>query len=331
MSGTVINSLEKEGVQAPSLDRSNFMRERTQRKEKRIKKGKCSLHLMMIPGMIAVFIFSYVPLGGLVIAFQKFVPAKGLFGEQQWIGLENFKYIFSMPNTINVLKNTVVIAFAKIVLQLIVPVVVALLLNELHAKRFKRCVQTIIYFPHFISWIIFAAILTDLLSPSSGIVNKAIVALGLEPIYFLGDNRYFQGTIIASDVLKSFGYGTVVYMAAITNIDPGLYEAAAIDGAGRWRQTWHITLPGLRMIIVLMTVLSLGNVLNAGFDQIFNLYSPVVYESGDIIDTMVYRLGLESAKYGPAAAVGLFKSVVSMTFISTAYYMAYKFFDYKLF
>lgn len=297
----------------------------------KIKRSERPLHLMLIPGIVMVFIFHYIPLGGLIIAFQKFIPAKGLFGDQQWIGLDNFEYIFSMPNTMNVLRNTVVIAFAKIVLQLIIPIIVALLLNELRAKRFKKTVQTIIYFPHFISWIIFATILMDLLSPSTGIVNKAITELGFEPIYFLGDNQYFQGTVIISDILKNFGYGTVVYMATITNIDPGLYEAAAIDGAGRWKQTWHITLPGLRMIIVLMMVLSLGNVLNAGFDQIFNLYSPIVYETGDIIDTMVYRLGLESAKYGPAAAVGLFKSVVSTVFISTAYYLAYKLFDYKLF
>lgn len=271
-------------------------REKTGKARFRIKKSELPLHLMLIPGIITVFIFSYIPLAGLSIAFQKFVPAKGLFGDQKWIGLDNFRYIFSMPNTMNVIRNTVVIAFFKIVLNLIVPITVALLLNELRTRKFKKVVQTIIYFPHFISWIIFAAILTDLLSPSSGLVNKAIQSLGFDPIYFLGDNRYFQGTVIVTDVLKSFGYGTVVYMATMTGIDPGLYEAASIDGAGRWQQVWHITLPGLRMIIVLMTVLSLGNVLNAGFDQVFNLYSPVVYETGDIIDTMVYRLGLESAK-----------------------------------
>lgn len=303
----------------------------TMKKKRRLKRSELPLHLMLIPGIVVIFIFHYIPLGGLVIAFQQFVPAKGLFGNQRWIGLDNFEYIFSMQNTMNVLKNTVVIAFEKMILHIIVPVTVALLLNELNSKKFKRCVQTVIYFPHFISWVIFAAILTDLLSPNGGIVNKAIEIAGMEPIYFLGDNRYFQGTIVVTDVLKSFGYGTVVYMASITGIDQGLYEAAAIDGAGRWKQAWHITLPGLKMIIVLMMVLSLGNVLNAGFDQIFNLYSPIVYESGDIIDTMVYRLGLESAKYGPAAAIGLFKSLVSTFFISCAYYIAYRFFDYSLF
>ena len=220
---------------------------------------------------------------------------------------------------------------AKIVLGLVIPITVALMLNELQLTKVKRSIQTIIYFPHFLSWIIFGSIIMDLLSPQNGIINKLLNLLGHESIYFLGDNKYFQQTIIWTDVWKNFGYGTVVYMASITSIDPSLYEAAAIDGANRWKQTWHITLPGMRMIIVLMMVLSLGNVLNAGFDQVYNMYSPIVYETGDIIDTMVYRLGLENAKYGPAAAVSIFKSVVSMLFISASYYVADRFFDYRLF
>lgn len=303
-----------------------------QKKKNRLfRKSELPLHLMLLPGLIIVLIFSYIPMGGIIIAFQRFIPAKGLFGNQEWIGMENFEYIFSMPNTMNVLRNTVAIAFSKTVLSLVVPIIVALLLNELGSTLMKRSIQTIIYFPHFLSWIVFGAIISDLLSPSEGIVNQLLSLIGVNPIYFLGDNHYFQQTIIFTDIWKNFGYGTVVYMAAITGIDPSLYEAAYIDGAGKWRQTMHITLPGMKMIIVMMMVLSLGNVLNAGFEQIFNMYSPVVYETGDIIDTMVYRLGLESAKYGPAAAVGLFKSVVSLFFISTSYYIAYKFFNYQLF
>ena len=301
------------------------------KKRRKISGYEIPLHLMLIPGIIIIFIFHYVPLGGLIIAFQRFIPAKGLFGNQKWVGLQNFQYIFSMPNTMNVLRNTVTIAVAKIVLGLVIPITVALLLNELQVSKVKRSIQTIIYFPHFLSWIIFGSIIMDLLSPQNGIVNKMLNLLGHESIYFLGDNKYFQQTIIWTDVWKNFGYGTVVYMASITSIDPSLYEAAAIDGANRWKQTWHITLPGMRMIIVLMMVLSLGNVLNAGFDQVYNMYSPIVYETGDIIDTMVYRLGLENAKYGPAAAVSIFKSVVSMLFISASYYVADRFFDYRLF
>ena len=301
------------------------------KKRRKISGYEIPLHLMLIPGIIIIFIFHYVPLGGLIIAFQRFIPAKGLFGNQKWVGLQNFQYIFSMPNTMNVLRNTVTIAVAKIVLGLVIPITVALMLNELQLSKVKRSIQTIIYFPHFLSWIIFGSIIMDLLSPQNGIVNKLLNLLGHESVYFLGDNKYFQQTIIWTDVWKNFGYGTVVYMASITSIDPSLYEAAAIDGANRWKQTWHITLPGMRMIIVLMMVLSLGNVLNAGFDQVYNMYSPIVYETGDIIDTMVYRLGLENAKYGPAAAVSIFKSVVSMLFISASYYVADRFFDYRLF
>ena len=289
------------------------------------------LHLMVLPAVILVLIFSYFPLYGLKIAFERFIPAKGLFGNQRFVGWDNFKYVLSLPNFLPVLRNTFIIAGAKIILNLLVPVTVALMLNELSSNKFKRPIQTIIYFPHFLSWIIFGGILIDLLSPSAGIVNKLITLLGGKPIYFLGDNRYFRGTIIVTDVWKNFGYGTIVYLAAITGIDVTLYEAAQIDGANRWQQAWHVTLPGIRMTVVLMMVLALGRVLNAGFDQLYNLCKPIVYESGDILDTFVYRLGLENGSFGPATAVGLFRSVVSLFFISTAYFVAYKLFDYRLF
>ena len=298
---------------------------------RKIKKREISLHIMLIPGIVVIFIFAYIPLSGLRIAFQNFIPARGFFGNQEWVGFDNLALILSFPNTLQVIKNTIIIALWKIALGLFVPITVALLLNEIKFRKLKKIIQTVIYFPHFISWIIFSGILLDLLSPSYGIVGKFFVFFGMEPIFFLGDNRYFRGTIIATDILKNFGYGTVVYMAAITGINPNLYEAAEIDGAGRWRQTLHVTIPGMQMIIVLMMVLSLGNILNAGFDQIFNLYSFYVYETGDIIDTLVYRMGLEQSMFGPSVAVGLFKSVVSLVFISLSYLSAYKLFDYRIF
>ncbi len=297
----------------------------------RIIKKELQLHLMVLPAIILVLIFSYFPLYGLRIAFQRFIPAKGLFGDQRFVGWDNFRYVMSLPNFIPVLRNTFIIAGAKIVLNLLVPVTVALMLNELGESRIKRPIQTVIYFPHFLSWIIFGGILIDLLSPGSGIVNKLIILMGGRPIYFLGDNSFFRGTVIVTDVWKNFGYGTIVYLAAITGIDSTLYEAAQIDGANRWQQAWHVTLPGIRMTVVLMMVLALGRVLNAGFDQLYNLCKPIVYESGDILDTFVYRLGLENGAFGPATAVGLFRSVVSLFFISAAYASAYKLFDYRLF
>lgn len=297
---------------------------------KKIKR-ELPLHLMLLPGILMVLVFNYTTMAGLVIAFQKFIPSKGLFGRQQWVGLDNFTYVFKLPGFSQALKNTVVIAFWKIVLGLVVPIIFALLLNEIRSRKFKRTVQTIVYLPYFLSWVVLGGIFIDLLSPSTGIVNQLIKTLGGKEIFFLGENRYFKGTLIATDVWKNFGYGAIVYLAAILGIDTNLYEAAQIDGANRFQQTWHITLPGMRMIIVLMLVLSLGNVLNAGFDQVFNLYNVSVYESGDILDTFVYRLGLLNAQYGPATAVGLFKSLVSTLFISVSYFLAYKFGDYRIF
>jgi putative aldouronate transport system permease protein len=300
------------------------------RKSAKLKR-ETPLHLMMVPSVVALFIFSYIPMAGIVIAFQNFNPAKGLFGGNPFIGLQNFSYIFTLPSIWRVFFNTLGIAVAKIIIGTLVPIIVALMLNECRAIIFKRTIQTTIYFPYFISWIIIGGILIDILSPTTGIVNEFIKLFGKEPIYFLGDNTYFPITLVVSDVWRNFGYNSVVYLAAITGIDMALYEAAAIDGAGRWKQTLHVTLPGMSTIIILMIVLNMGNLLNAGFEQVFNLYSPQVYESGDIIDTMVYRLGLEQAKFGPSTAVGLLKSVISFTLISSSYYIAYKKFDYKIF
>lgn len=289
------------------------------------------LHVMLLPGVILLFIFCYVPMLGIVIAFQQYNPAKGFIFNQTFVGLRNFEYIFSLPNIWQVIWNTVYMAVSKIILGMIVPIAVALLLNELRSKAYKRCVQTIIYFPYFLSWIILTGVFSDILSPQNGIVNQFLGSFGIEPIYFLGDKTWFPITMILTDVWKGFGFGTIVYLATITGIDPTLYEAAEIDGASRWKQTWHITLPGMQMIIVLMLVLSLGNVLNAGFDQIFNMYNSLVMETGDILDTMVYRMGLQQSQYGPSTAVGLLKSVVSCILISVSYYVSYKAFDYQMF
>lgn len=290
-----------------------------------------SLHLMLLPGVLFLIIFSYIPMGGVIIAFQRFVPAKGLFGDQKFIGLDNFKYIFNLPNFRGVLWNTIIIAIFKIILGILIPLIVTILINELRGVRLKKGIQTAIYLPHFLSWVVLGGIFIDILSPSDGIVNNVITFFGGDPIFFLGDNKWFRSTMVITETWKEFGYGTIVYLAAVTGIDPGLYEAAKIDGAKRWQQILHVTLPGIRMVVILMTVLSLGNILNAGFDQVFNMYSPPVYETGDIIDTFVYRIGLLDAQFGVATAIGLFKSAISMAFISISYFCAYKFADYRLF
>ncbi|MCQ6563139.1 ABC transporter permease [Paenibacillus mendelii] len=287
-------------------------------------------HLMILPGFLLVLVYSYGPMAGLVIAFKKFMPSKGIWGSP-WLGMDNFNFVMSLPDTSQVIRNTIIIALMKMVVGLIVPITIAILLNEVRKAAFKRTVQTLIYLPHFLSWIILGGILIDILSPSQGIVNKLLGLFGFDPIFFLGDNRWFRFTLVFSDVWKEFGFSTIVYLAALTSINPVLYEAAEIDGANRWRQTWHVTLPGMLPIIVLLGTLSLGNVLNAGFDQVFNLYSVPVYETGDIIDTYVYRIGIEKAQYGIATAVGLFKSVVSFIFISLSYFLAYRFANYRIF
>jgi putative aldouronate transport system permease protein len=288
------------------------------------------LHLMLLPGVILVLIYSYGPMLGLVMAFQKFIPAKGITGSD-WIGFGNFEYIWYLPNTWKVLWNTVYIALMKIAAGLLFPIAIAILLNEVHKNVIKRGIQTLIYLPHFLSWVILGGVLIDILSPSEGIVNKLLAVFGLESIYFLGDNSWYPLTLVVTDLWKEFGFATIVYLAALTSINPGLYEAAIVDGANRWKQTLHITLPGMLPIIILLSTLSLGNILNAGFDQVFNTYSPQVYESGDILDTMVYRLGLVDAQFGPATAVGFFKSFVSLLCIAISYVMAHRFANYRIF
>lgn len=286
-------------------------------------------HLMLLPAVIIVFIFKYIPMAGLSIAFQNYSPLYGLF-EQEWVGLENFEYIFSMSTFPRVIYNTLFIAVLKIAAGIIIPVTFALLLNEVRCNAYKRVLQTIVYLPHFISWVALAGIFLDVLS-MDGIVNTMLRNLGMQPIYFLGDEKVFPYTMVVTDAWKSFGWNTIVYLAAITGVDAGLYEAAYLDGAGRFRQTLHVTIPTIMPIVMLMTILSIGNVLRAGFDQIFNLYSPLVYSTGDIIDTFVYRLGILSVQFGPATAVGLFQSLVSFVLIMTGYWLADKVAGYRVF
>lgn len=288
------------------------------------------LHLMILPALIVIIIFSYIPMAGLVIAFQNFSPISG-FKSMNWTGLDNFRYLLELPGFGQVVWNTVFISVLKIIAGLTIPVIAALLLNEVRVNGFKRSIQTIIYMPHFFSWVVLGGIIIDVLSPSSGIVNLVMKSLGMEPIQFLADNNWFPYILVITDQWKEFGFGTIIYLAALTSIDTSLYEASVIDGAGRWKQTWHITLPGIRPIMILMLTLSLGNVLNGGFDQVFNLYNPLVYESGDILDTMIYRIGLQEAQYSVSTALGLIKSVVSFVFIGLGYYLAYRFAKYRIF
>jgi len=289
------------------------------------------LHLMMVPAMVWVVIFGYVPIFGVVIAFQNFRPALGMFGPQTFVGFENFNYVFHIPSIWGVIRNTLLISVSNLTLMLVVPILFALFLNEMKQMGLKRSIQTIVYLPHFLSWVILSGIFIDLLSPSNGAMSALLRMLGITPPDFLGDPKVFPVTVIVTNIWKNFGYGSIIYLAAISGVDTSLYESAEIDGAGRFKKMWHITLPGIRACIVLLMVLSLGGILDGGFDQIFNLYSIQVYSTGDIIDTLIYRIGLQNTNYSVGTAVGLMKSLISFILISISYFMAYKFTDYRVF
>lgn len=293
-------------------------------------KRKWRLYALLVLPAVMIFIFQYIPLYGLVIAFQDYNPALGMFGGSEWVGLKWFETAWSMPDFPNILRNTLVIAVGKIVLVQLFAIVFAILLNEIRSPLYKRTIQTITYFPHFLSWVIIGGIFIDMLS-MEGLINQFLGWFGVSPIFFLGSNQWFQPTMILLEVWKEFGWGAIIYLAGMTNISPELYEAASMDGAGRLRRIWHITLPGISAVIVMMCVLNIGNILNAGFDQILVMYNAAVYETGDVLDTFIYRQGLLDAQYSLSTAIGLFKSVIGLGLTLTANYLACRFTDYRVF
>lgn len=295
----------------------------------RNKKHEIYYNLMLLPAIVLLFIFSIIPMFGIILAFQRFVPVKGVLGSP-FVGMANFEKIFIFPDVGQVFFNTVTISLAKIVLGLIVPVVFALLLNETRYRFFKRTVQTVVYLPYFLSWVVLAVMFNNVFS-YTGIANIVTKALGHEPVMFMISNQAFRPIIIFTDVWKNFGYGAIIYLAAITNIDPSLYEAAEIDGANRYHKIRFVTLPSIMSTIILMATLSLGNVLNAGFEQIYAMATPLVYQSSDIIDTYVYRMGLINLQFSFGTAVGLLKSVVSFILIILSYVLADKYAGYRIF
>jgi putative aldouronate transport system permease protein len=296
-------------------------------------KTEWPLHLFLLPAVILLLIFSYLPMVGIVIAFQDYVPSKGwdLFFRSEWVGFDNFTYIMSMPGFWRSMVNTLTIAIQKILVSIIVPLFIALLLNEAKNRLFKKAVQTLIYIPYFFSWVILGGILMNILSPSSGVINHFIKMLGGNTINFLGNPNTIQPVFIVTNIWKEVGYNTVIFLAALTSIDPGLYEAASVDGAGYFKQMVHVTLPSLVPMILLVTILGMGNILNAGFDQVFNLYAPVVYDKADIIDTFVYRIGMDELQYSVSTAINLFKSVISLVLITSSFHLAKKYAGYRIF
>lgn len=284
--------------------------------------------MLLIPAFF-VILFSYVPLYGLIIAFEDYNPGKGFLGSD-WVGLKWFRMAMQMPDFPKIVRNTVVIALGKMIFTQLFAVLFALLINEVRNPLFKRTVQTVTYFPHFLSWVIIGGVFIDMLS-TKGMINQAIKALGGRPIFFLGSNQWFQPMMVMLEVWKEFGYGAIIYLAAITSINPELYEAAKIDGASRVGQVWYVTIPGISVTIVMMATLALGGIMNAGFDQIFIMYNASVYETADILDTFIYRQGLVDSQYSLSTALGLFKSLIGATLLIVTNLFATKKFNYRIF
>lgn len=295
------------------------------------KRADKSLYFMLIPAIIIVLIYCYGPLGGLQIAFKRFELAKGVFASE-WVGFDNFVYLFTAyPNFFQIIVNTVYISALKLIFRFVVPIVVAILLNEVVSTKFKRTIQTMIYLPHFISWVVICGIMITILSPTDGIINEILKIFGMDPVYFLGNTSTFRPVLVISDIWKTFGYSTIIYMAALTSIDPSLYEAATIDRANRFQKIIYITIPSITPIMVLVGTLSIGTLMNAGFDQIFNLYNPLVYSVADVLDTFTYRMGIVNTQYDMSTAVGLLSSVINATLVIISYYIAHKVADYRIF
>ncbi len=293
-------------------------------------KEQLQIHSMIIPGIVLVIIFSFIPMIGVIMAFQDYNISKGIFGSK-WVDVYNFKVLFNRPDFWQATANTVIIAFFKILAITVLSIVVALLINEVQNKKLKKIIQTTIFLPYFLSWALLGNIMVEMFS-YSGSFNLFVRKLGIEPQYWIVSNKYFRTIVVLTDVWKTLGYQVVVFLAAINTINPQLYEAAKIDGANEWQLCRHITIPGIMSIIVLMSILNIGNIMNAGFEQILVMYSPSVYETGDILDTMAYRIGLMGTMdYSRGAAIGLFKSAISCICFLIAYRLAFKVKNYKIF
>lgn len=281
------------------------------------------LYAMMLPGLIYYFIFHYLPMGGLLIAFKDYNLFKGIWGSS-WIGLENFRILFQTDDFPIIMKNTLIISVYRLLFNMLPDVMLALMLNEIRVRWFKRVVQTITYGPHFLSWVIVYGLVFSFLAPGSGLITNFFRDMGWATPEFLTNSDLFRPLLIVTELWKSTGFGAIIYLAALASISPELYEAAIVDGAGRWRRMWHITLPGIREVFVLLLIIRLGHILDAGFDQVYIFLNARVYDVGDIIDTWVFRRGLENLEFSIAATAGLFKSVIGLVLVIGANKLAKK-------
>ncbi|MEK3719405.1 ABC transporter permease [Paenibacillus sp. FSL H8-0034] len=275
------------------------------------------LYLLALPGILYIIIFKYVPMWGIVIAFQDYSPYRGVMNSA-WVGFEHFNRFFSNPDFMLLFRNTMAINILNLVFYFPLPILVALLLNEVVGNKFKKTVQSIVYLPHFLSWVIIVGITILMLSRSDGVINNMIVALGFPKVDFLTNPNLFWGLLTVQSIWKEAGWGTIIFLAAMAGLDPQLYEAARMDGAKRLRQMWHITLPGIRNVILILLILRIGNIMDVGFEQVYLMKNGAVSEVGDVFDTYVYRLGIQQGQFSFSTAVGLFKSVIGLVLVLIA-------------
>lgn len=271
------------------------------------------LYILFLPAAIFLIIFAYVPYTGLVMAFQDFSPRRGIIGSP-WVGLEHFQYLFGRAGFLQILANTLLISLYKLIFGMPLPIIFALLLNEVRSLAFRRVSQTLASFPHFLSWVVYGGLMVIFLAPG-GAFGNTLAALNLQDPRLLSTPETFRSVLVITEILKEFGWSAIIYLAAIAAIDPTLYEAAMVDGANRWQQMRHITLPAIRGLIVILFILHLGRILDAGFEQVFVMYNPSVYSVAEILDTYVYRIGLVSGRFSLGTAVGVFKGVIGLILI----------------
>ncbi|NOU66962.1 ABC transporter permease subunit [Paenibacillus sp. LMG 31461] len=282
------------------------------------------LYLMILPGLLFFLLFRYIPMGGLVLAFKDYDPLSG-FASSPWVGFDNFRKLFVDPDFWIILRNTFVLSGINLIFFFPVPIIMALILNEARLPWVKKIVQTTIYIPHFVSWVVVAGITIVLFATQDGGINKLLVQNGLPRFELLTDPSYFRGLFLFQNIWKEMGWSTIIFLASLASVDPGLYEAAYVDGAGRWRQMWHITLPSLRSIAVILFILRLGQVMDVGFEQILLLQNSLNLQVSDVFDTFVFRKGVQQGEFSFTTAVGLFKSVVGLILVLSFNWIARKF------
>lgn len=312
-----------------TLSDSTKKRNTSLKRELNIIKKDWQLYSLLILPILYYIIFKYGPMVGNVIAFRRFVPGGPVFGTK-WVGIKYFKMFITDPSFWAVFKNTIVLSVSSLIIGFPFPIIFALLLNELKGNKFKRFVQTASYLPHFLSTVIVAGMIMQILSPSTGIINAILKGLTGHTINFLSEPGWFRTIYVSSGIWQGMGWGAILYLAALTGINMELYESAKIDGANRWKQTLHITIPGIMSTIIILLILNIGSLMGVGFEKILLLYNPVIYSTADVIDTYLYRIGMQSNSFSYATAIGLFNSIIGLVLVTSTNYISKKFSETSL-